>query len=94
MVHGRGTGRRLGFAPRPSPPDAARTARLRRDATPPADTADVLLATLERDLPALRADMDAFFERFEDRACAVLAVEDSPQVQGRLQELLRDAGIA
>ena len=69
---------------------------MRREAPPAAATpsADALLADLERDLPTLRADMDAFFEAFEERAYAVFAVEDSPRVQRRLQEMLRDAGIA
>lgn len=61
---------------------------------PPPAAADALLAALERDLPALRGDMDAFFERFEARAYALFAVEDSPRVQQRLQDMLRDAGIA
>lgn len=66
---------------------------MRREAPSPVDTADALLAALERDLPALRRDMDAFHEGFEARACRVFAVEDSPRVQQRLQDMLRDAGI-
>lgn len=42
----------------------------------------------------LREEMGAFFERFEARAYDVFAVEDSPRVQRRLQDLLRDAGVA
>ena len=55
---------------------------------------ETLLAELETDLPRLQQDMDAFHEAFEERACRILALEDSPRVEARLMEMLRDAGIS
>lgn len=93
-IHVRGTGRPLSWA---SASDHrthdCRTACVRHEQPPTTATADALLAALQRDLPAMRQDMDAFFGRFEARAYAVFALEDSPRVQQRLQDMLRDAGI-
>ena len=53
-----------------------------------------MLATLECDVPRLRRDMDAFYPAFEERAFAILGVEDSSRVEARLDAILRNAGLA
>ena len=54
---------------------------------------DSLFATLERDVPGMKADMDSFFREYEARSFEIFAIEDSEAVQARLQDILDAAGI-
>lgn len=55
---------------------------------------DMLLHTLEKDIPRLRQDLNMFPVVFEERACKIFEVEDSDWVNERLMEMLINAGAA
>lgn len=59
-----------------------------------AETVDELLHKLERDIPRLRKDLNAFPGAFEERACKIYELEDTERVQQRLMQMLKDAGLS